>query len=75
MDIVFEFAYTDCIYESAMGCISLHKTKKGAETAMYLHKEQEKQEWLKRYPTKEKQKNIPFGVMNNWGVYKRKIQD
>lgn len=30
---VFEFAYTDCFYESAM-TISLHKTKKGAYKAM-----------------------------------------
>jgi hypothetical protein len=34
MTEVFEFVYTDCIYESAMATLSLHKTKKGAYNAM-----------------------------------------
>jgi len=34
MDRIFEFRYTDCIYESAMAAISLHRTKTGAYKAM-----------------------------------------
>ena len=36
-DTVYEFLYSDCIYESAMATISLHKTKKGAYKAMNKH--------------------------------------
>ncbi len=73
IDKIWQFAYTDCIHESAMAAISLHKTKKGAETAMYLHKEQEKQKWLKLYSTKERQKMMPFGTHEEWGVYEREL--
>ena len=31
---LFEFLYTDCIYEGEMAIISLHLTKKGAYNAM-----------------------------------------
>lgn len=30
-DKIYEFWYNDCIHESAAACISLHRTKKGAE--------------------------------------------
>lgn len=34
MTQVFKFIYTDCIYESAMATLSLHRTKLGAYKAM-----------------------------------------
>ena len=70
---IWEFAYADCIHESAMAAISLHKTKKGAETAMYLHKEQERQKWELVYKTKKEQKEMPFGMHPAWGVYEREL--
>jgi len=32
--IIYEFVYTDCVYESAMTTISVHRTKRGAYKAM-----------------------------------------
>jgi hypothetical protein len=34
MDKVYEFWYNECIYDSDAQCISLHKTREGAEKAM-----------------------------------------
>ena len=45
MTEVFEFVYTDCIYESAMATLSLHKTKKGAYKAMREFLETEYAQW------------------------------
>ncbi len=45
MDKVYEFWYNECIYESAAQCISLHKTRGGAERAMEFHKKQTEDEW------------------------------
>lgn len=73
MDKIYQFAYTDCVYESSFAAISLHRTKKGAETAMYLHKEERRKVWLECYPTKKEQKRMPFGALESWGVYKREI--
>ena len=73
IDKIWEFAYTDCIHESAMGAISLHRTKEGAETAMCLHKEEKRKEWKLLYPTKKEQKEMPFGTHISWGVYEREL--
>ena len=74
IDKIWEFAYTDCIHESAMAAISLHRTKKGAETAMYLHKEQERKKHKELY--KDEEPNIipfEFDAMCAWGVYEREL--
>ena len=71
---IWEFAYTYCIHDSAMATISLHRTKKGAETAMYLHKEQERKKWKLVYPTKKEQKENPFERHIAWKVCKRERQ-
>lgn len=42
---VFEFLYTDCIHESAMATMSLHRTKKGAYKAMRKFIETKYAEW------------------------------
>ncbi len=44
-DKVYEFWYNDCIHESAAACISLHRTKKGAEMAMEFHKNEKLKKW------------------------------
>jgi len=74
-DKIYEFAYTDCIYESAMAAISLHKTEKGAETAMYLHKEEKRKEWIEMFGMEDEQikTNMEFGKNSAWGVYEREL--
>ncbi len=58
MDKVYEFWYNECIYESAAQCMSLHRTREGAEKAMERHKKQIADEWERI--------GIPYGM--RWGV-------
>ena len=34
LEFIFEFVHTDCVYESGWVTISVHRTKKGAYSAM-----------------------------------------
>lgn len=45
---VFEFCYTDCIYESAAGTVSIHFSKKGAYDAMKKHKLELYNDWMNK---------------------------
>ena len=72
-DKVYEFWYNDCIEESAAACMSLHRTRKGAEMAMEFHKEKERKRWKKFYPTIKKQKERPFGMHEAWGIEEREV--
>lgn len=72
MDTVFEFWYNDCIHESADGCISLHRTRKGAEMAMEFHKEQKRKEFEEMYKDEE-DINFAFDSMCAWGVEERTV--
>jgi hypothetical protein len=38
-EYVYEFLYNPSTYESAAQTVSIHKTRRGAEKAMELHKE------------------------------------
>lgn len=67
MNKVYEFWHNPCIHESNDGCISLHKTRKGAEMAMEFHKKQIVEEWA------ESDMDIPDYM--DWGVRKRIIED
>jgi len=73
MDKVYEFWYTDC-NEGAAACISLHRTKKGAEMAMEFHKEQKRKKHEELYKDEEPDM-IPFAFdgMSAWGVEERDI--
>lgn len=72
---VFEFLYCSCIHESAMVTISIHETKKGAVTAMKIHKDQKKREWEKLYSTQEERKiATPFDKMKRWNIVKTKVE-
>jgi hypothetical protein len=42
---IYQFLYTDCIYESGMETISLHKTKKGAYNSMRKFLVERYMEW------------------------------
>ena len=72
--IVFEFAYSDCIYES--GCVtkSIHKTRKGAEMALDFHKAHKRIEWEDLWDEEER-KEHPFGDMENWIVIETEVQE
>ena len=75
-DKVYEFWYNDCIYESVAACISLHRTKKGAEIAMEFHKEEKRKEF-EEYLKDEDDKTLhyygKFDDMCVWGVREREI--
>ena len=45
MDKVYEFWFNECTYESAAQCMSLHRTREGAEKAMERHKKEIADEW------------------------------
>ena len=72
--IVFEFAYSECIYES--GCVthSIHKTRKGAEIALTFHKDKMRKEWLDMWNETER-KRFPFGDMENWIIKETEVQE
>ncbi len=69
---VFAFRHSDCIHESAMGTISLHRTKEGAIKAMKKHKVKEKKEWEEMY--KGEEPAFTFGYMEAWDVKETEIQ-
>lgn len=71
---IYEFSYTDCIYESTMWGVSLHKTQKGAEIAMEHHKNEARKEFNKREAYNENW-NVKFGVNEAWAVNKREVKD
>lgn len=72
MDKIWEFRYTDCIYESAMAAISLHRTQKGAEMAMEFHREQKRKEFEEMYKDEE-DVDWEFDDMVAWAVVEREI--
>lgn len=67
MDKVYEFCYNECIHESSYACISLHKTRRGAEMAMEFHKKQIADEYA------EIEMEIPDYM--DWGISERIIED
>ena len=70
---VYELWYSDCIYESAAGCISLHRTKKGAKMAMEFHKEEKRKEYEKRYKDVPEDMKVAYDSMCEWGVREREV--
>ena len=55
---VYEFLYNSDCCEGAASTVSIHKTKKGAEMAMELHKNEKLKEWEKNVKNIHPQKNI-----------------
>ena len=65
---MYEFLYNPSIHDSAARTVSIHKTRRGAEKAMELHKEMaliEYEEVCNRLPD---EKDFPFGYDQWWGV-------
>ena len=83
--IIYEAAYNDCIYESSMSVISLHKTRKGAEEAMMRHKRQEQLSWEEGEKLLREEinddadyeilKGSPFDTHKAWGVFEYELKD
>jgi hypothetical protein len=73
IDKVYEFWYNDCIYESAAACISLHRSKKGAEMAMEFHKEDKRKEYEELYKDEPENMKVAYDSGCAWGVQERKI--
>lgn len=71
---LYEFCYNPCIHESAPITISTHLTKEGAQKAMRKHKTKERKECKETFPTKEEQKECPFGRYESWFINQIKIQ-
>lgn len=72
---VFIAMYNPMIYESSFGVISVHKTERGAQMAMEFHKEEQRKQWLKMYPTKDEQEEFPFGSFESWKVVTAELLD
>jgi len=67
---IFRFKYNDCIYESAMATISLHRTKKGAYNAMRNYLETDYAQWYNERILygKERRWTDKYGMHCAWGV-------
>ena len=71
---VFAFLYCSCIHESGYQTVSLHRTRKGAETAMEFHREEARKEHLNLYSNEEYKKfEVEFGTTEKWEVEELKI--
>lgn len=64
---VYEFCYSDCIYESAAATISLHFSEEGATKAMNEHKQKERIEHDEMYKD-EGDHDFAFDSMKSWFV-------
>ena len=45
---LWAFYHNEMVHESVSSIISYHRTKKGAESAMKIHKSEAKQKWIDR---------------------------
>lgn len=62
------------IHESATTTISIHRTRKGAESAMEFHRENERKIHFQMY--EDDKLNAPeFGKHEYWGVKEIEIQE
>lgn len=65
MNQIFEFIYTDCIYESAMATMSTHRTKKGAYKAMRAFLNTDYMQWYNErieYGKYDKSRTSKYGT-------------
>lgn len=72
---VYQFLYCPCIWESAFGTISLHRTKKGAQEAMKAHKAEKRAEFDELYVDAKPHRLIKFGLYEAWKVEAIELQD
>jgi hypothetical protein len=72
--ILYQFIYNPMIEESGWITMSLHKTRKGAEMAMKLHKKKKEKEWKKFYPNPNEAPH-KFGRFEKWDISEIEIKD
>jgi len=78
---VFAAVYCDCIYESAYGTLSLHKTREGAERAIENHKkelrlrhEESVKHMAEHAPTFDMDE-FEIHSWQDWGIEEYEIED
>ena len=71
---VYEFIYTNCIHESAMETMSVHRTKKGAYKAMRDFLETEYNGWREEGIMYGKQ-HFKFGCHEYWAIRETELKD
>jgi len=72
-NVLYEFVFSDCIQESPYVTISLHRTRKGAETAMQLHKEEKRKEFYETYQYIDQDPPYEFGTFERWDVIETEV--
>ncbi len=72
---VYEFWYNPCIYEGSPVCMSLHRTRSGAEKAMRRHKEEKRKYYEELYKDEPDDIKTPYDSMCEWGVSEIEIVD
>jgi len=66
--VIYEFTYTDCIYESAAATLSLHRTKLGAYKAMRKFLNESYMEWYNERIKYGKYKDY-IGTIDKFGTH------
>lgn len=64
---IYAFEYTECVYESSLKPISLHKTKKGAYEAMKKFVSQEYEYY--------RSSSVKLGQFEKWRIKTYKLLD
>lgn len=72
--IIYEFIYDGNIYEGCANTISIHKTKKGAELALELHKERIKNEY-NRLNDNKYGIDIDWRFGRSWSIKETELSD
>lgn len=74
--ILFEALYNECYHESSYTTISLHRTRKGAETAIEWHKAERQKEWEQIYSDKKDPFWLSFYKSSErWAINEIEVQD
>lgn len=72
-EYIWAFMYNPMIEESNWDTMSLHKTKRGAEIAMELHKSEAKKKYDEQAKILGGTWPIEFGAFEGWGVFEMEI--
>jgi len=87
---IYAAMYNSMIEESCFGILSLHKTHKGAETAVKVHKAQKHKEWEETEKQRKENikdekwsdeykehylKSFKFGKFEAWNVFEMELEN
>ncbi len=75
-EFIYEALYCDCVHESSYATLSVHKTKKGAYTAMKQHKVNTYLRWYndRILYGKDKIYGFPYNFAQNWSIRKVELK-